>query len=314
MSIEKEQFEKVMAELRRACLPAGGADAVQAYVDSLAGGLARVEASAATLATAGRGAWARADAVQALLATAVGLLRFAYDHAEQHRPGSLPNEQRVRAFLAEAEQQETPAPLTCEAQRAICGNCGGSGDVHRPDGEWLGTCPCPAGQQVRLAEIGRESLLPESQRIKPVEQLRVPRPLEAQDAQAGGGLDAIAEAIFNADKDNWFSVGPYPQLHANDRARLRAMARAALATQPAATDGVVYVEVSGLTGTGKSAVAGEIEVAMLALGLEVQWTEGDSEMRLNHADFAGELELYKPRVEIRERNIARPAVRGAEHE
>lgn len=55
---------------------------------------------------------------------------------------------------------------------------------------------------------------------------------EAQGAQAGDELDAIAEAIFNADKDNWFSVGPYPQLHANDKARLRAMARATLATQP----------------------------------------------------------------------------------
>lgn len=44
MSVEKEQFDKVMGELRRACLPAGGADAVQAYVDSLAGDLARVEA------------------------------------------------------------------------------------------------------------------------------------------------------------------------------------------------------------------------------------------------------------------------------
>lgn len=43
MSVEKEQFDKVIGELRRACLPAGGADAVQAYVDSLAGDLARVK-------------------------------------------------------------------------------------------------------------------------------------------------------------------------------------------------------------------------------------------------------------------------------
>lgn len=40
-------------------------------------------------------------------------------------------------------------------------------------------------QEARNAEVARESLRPENQRIQPVEPLRVPHPLEAQGAQAG---------------------------------------------------------------------------------------------------------------------------------
>ncbi len=160
MSVEKEQFDKVMGELRRACLPAGGADVVQAYVDSLAsdlarveterrhdlqiqsamaadqkavaaalgippgeysGGageqllaieklreaLARVEASAATLATAGRGAWNRSNATQAQLAEAVGLLGRVDGMLYQWQADQL----NIKPFLArhaQDEQQEAP--------------------------------------------------------------------------------------------------------------------------------------------------------------------------------------------------------------
>ncbi|MFA7278930.1 MAG: hypothetical protein WC100_02440 [Sterolibacterium sp.] len=38
---------------------------------------------------------------------------------------------------------ETRAQLTQTEKR--CPHCDGSGDVHRADGEWLGTCTCPAG-------------------------------------------------------------------------------------------------------------------------------------------------------------------------
>lgn len=106
MSVEKEQFDKVMGELRRACLPAGSADVVQAYVDSLAGDLARAQASAATLATAGRGAWVRADAVQAQLVEAVGLLGM-FDSSGTTYPGGWNSlKAAIDAFLAQAEQQE----------------------------------------------------------------------------------------------------------------------------------------------------------------------------------------------------------------
>lgn len=31
---------------------------------------------------------------------------------------------------------------TCAEMRALCSACGGTGDVHRADGEWLGECTC----------------------------------------------------------------------------------------------------------------------------------------------------------------------------
>ncbi|EPD7901430.1 ead/Ea22-like family protein, partial [Escherichia coli] len=44
--------------------------------------------------------------------------------------------------------------------------------------------------------------------------------------------------------------------------------------------GEVLVVVSGFTGCGKSAIAGEIEIAMKAIGVPVQWTNGDAEKRM----------------------------------
>ncbi|WP_329913026.1 hypothetical protein [Stenotrophomonas sp. SMYL82] len=73
-------------------------------------------------------------------------------------------------------------------------------------------------------------------------------------------------------------------------------------------DGEVLLEVSGLTGSGKSAIAGEIEILCKALGLQVEWVNGDEEKRLTHADWIGALEMYKPRVVIVEQNISRAAL------
>jgi|GEM_PF-1654776 len=73
-------------------------------------------------------------------------------------------------------------------------------------------------------------------------------------------------------------------------------------------EGEVLVEVSGLTGSGKSAVAGEIEILCKALGLDAEWVNGDEEKRLTHADWIGALEMYKPKVVIVERNIPRAAL------
>lgn len=68
----------------------------------------------------------------------------------------------------------------------------------------------------------------------------------------------------------------------------------------------VYVEVSGLTGSGKSAVMGEIEIALRAIGLTVEHdAEFQSEKNMTHADWQDALELYKPTVVLRERNIPR---------
>ncbi|WP_258131134.1 ead/Ea22-like family protein [Escherichia coli] len=79
--------------------------------------------------------------------------------------------------------------------------------------------------------------------------------------------------------------------------------------------GEVLVVVSGFTGCGKSAIAGEIEIAMKAIGVPVQWTNGDAEKRMTGADWLTEIEMYKPTVRIVEVNVPRAAgirIKGGE--
>ncbi|MET7265204.1 ead/Ea22-like family protein [Klebsiella variicola] len=71
--------------------------------------------------------------------------------------------------------------------------------------------------------------------------------------------------------------------------------------------GEVLVTVAGFTGCGKSAIAGEIEIAMKAIGLPVTWANGDSEKRMTGADWLTAIERYKPTVRIVEVNIPRAA-------
>ncbi|HFI7521254.1 TPA: ead/Ea22-like family protein [Escherichia coli] len=74
--------------------------------------------------------------------------------------------------------------------------------------------------------------------------------------------------------------------------------------------GEVLVVVSGFTGCGKSAIAGEIEIAMKAIGVPVQWTNGDEEKRMTGADWLTAIEMYKPTVRIVEVNVPRaPGIR-----
>ncbi|EEQ4443421.1 hypothetical protein DID25_004271 [Escherichia coli] len=80
--------------------------------------------------------------------------------------------------------------------------------------------------------------------------------------------------------------------------------------------GEVLVVVSGFTGCGKSAIAGEIEIAMKAIGVPVQWTNGDAEKRMTGADWLAAIEMYKPTVRIVEANVPRAAgirIKGEEH-
>ncbi len=72
-------------------------------------------------------------------------------------------------------------------------------------------------------------------------------------------------------------------------------------------EGEVLVVVSGFTGSGKSAVAGEIEIMCRALGLQVEWPDGSEEKELTGADWQTALEMYKPRVRIVETNVRAPA-------
>lgn len=69
---------------------------------------------------------------------------------------------------------------------------------------------------------------------------------------------------------------------------------------------IVHVEVSGLTGSGKSAVMGEIEIALKALGLKVEHgPDFQAEKNATHADWQEALDLYQPTVVLAERNISR---------
>lgn len=68
--------------------------------------------------------------------------------------------------------------------------------------------------------------------------------------------------------------------------------------------GEVLVTVSGFTGSGKSAIAGEIEIMCRALGLQVEWPNGVAEKNMTHADWTSALEMYNPRVRIMERNVS----------
>ena len=76
--------------------------------------------------------------------------------------------------------------------------------------------------------------------------------------------------------------------------------------------GEVLVTVSGFTGSGKSAIAGEIEIMCRALGLQVEWPDGVTEKNMTHADWTTALELYNPRVRIVERNVPRNTASGAD--
>ncbi|MDH0777487.1 hypothetical protein N5C96_29150 [Delftia tsuruhatensis] len=86
---------------------------------------------------------------------------------------------------------------------------------------------------------------------------------------------------------------------------------AAAPQAPAApAEGEVLVEVIGLTGSGKSAICGEIEILCRALGLDVSWPDGDPEKNMTHAEWTAAIEAYKPRVRIVERNVPRQSNGG----
>lgn len=60
----------------------------------------------------------------------------------------------------------------------------------------------------------------------------------------------------------------------------------------------VTITVSGRVGSGKSAICGEIEILCRALGLKIEWTGGQEEKNLTHADWTEALEIYRPEVVI----------------
>ena len=102
-----------------------------------------------------------------------------------------------------------------------------------------------------------------------------------------------------------------PDSHKYLKQDLEALLTAEPAPQAQAVErGEVLVTVSGFTGSGKSAIAGEIEIMCRALGLQVEWPDSDSEKHVTHADWIAALEQYKPRVRIVECNVPHSVVKG----
>ena len=68
----------------------------------------------------------------------------------------------------------------------------------------------------------------------------------------------------------------------------------------------ICVLVEGAVGSGKSAIAGEIEIALRAIGVPVRFADEAamrSEKNMTHADWQSHLEIYEPSVIIVERII-----------
>lgn len=61
----------------------------------------------------------------------------------------------------------------------------------------------------------------------------------------------------------------------------------------------VTITVSGPVGSGKSALLGEIEILMMALGVPTQYADEKAhvrELNLTHGDWIEAIDMYKPSV------------------
>ncbi|HFF6368765.1 TPA: ead/Ea22-like family protein [Escherichia coli] len=122
------------------------------------------------------------------------------------------------------------------------------------------------------------------------------------------GVKAIAQLCLKVDAEFIAASNPATVLALLDEleaAEKRIAELEAREIKPA--KGEVLVVVSGFTGCGKSAIAGEIEIAMKAIGVPVKWINGDAEKRMTGADWLTAIEMYKPTVRIVEVNVPRAA-------
>lgn len=123
-------------------------------------------------------------------------------------------------------------------------------------------------------------------------------------------------AIMGSEYGEWVTYKDYAALEqkladmAVQLANAESKCRELEAREIKPAKGEVLVVVSGFTGCGKSAIAGEIEIAMKAIGVPVQWTNGDAEKCMTGADWLTAIEMYKPTVRIVEVNAPRAAVIG----
>lgn len=65
----------------------------------------------------------------------------------------------------------------------------------------------------------------------------------------------------------------------------------------------VHVHIVGPVGCGKSAIMGEIEIAMRAIGVPVRFADpqkAQAEKNMTHANWQAYLDLYEPSVVLHE--------------
>lgn len=118
---------------------------------------------------------------------------------------------------------------------------------------------------------------------------------------------ALVEALETAQAENTAGVAGMAESYETTISMLRSRIAELESRTVTVKQGEVLVTVAGFTGCGKSAIAGEIEIAMKAIGVPVTWANGDSEKRMTGADWLTAIEMYKPTVRIVEVNIPRAA-------
>ncbi|HEE4631689.1 TPA: ead/Ea22-like family protein, partial [Klebsiella pneumoniae] len=114
---------------------------------------------------------------------------------------------------------------------------------------------------------------------------------------------ALVEALEKAQAENTAGVAGMAESYETTISMLRSRIAELESRTVTVKQGEVLVTVAGFTGCGKSAIAGEIEIAMKAIGVPVTWANGDSEKRMTGADWLTAIEMYKPTVRIVEVNI-----------
>ena len=75
----------------------------------------------------------------------------------------------------------------------------------------------------------------------------------------------------------------------------------------------VHIIADGPIGSGKSALLGEIEIALKAIGIPVKWFHPEAarqEKNMTHADWVSELERTKPTVVLIEARGYDPRIHG----
>ncbi|EKR6752908.1 ead/Ea22-like family protein [Klebsiella pneumoniae] len=116
---------------------------------------------------------------------------------------------------------------------------------------------------------------------------------------------ALVEALEKAQTENTAGAAGMAESYETTISMLRSRISELESRTVTVKQGEVLVTVAGFTGCGKSAIAGEIEIAMKAIGVPVTWANGDSEKRMTGADWLAAIEMYKPTVRIVEVNIPR---------